>query len=243
MLAAWGLTCSLQTLQRHVEQAILSLWFWNFMNALKVLENIFIKLGSDHMEIGDIFTADEGPIPLHNLHNTQPNKYLSVVSFPQLHDSGSSHSGKRTSKGTGSQTSCPEARFCCSGLFLSFSKAEPGKVSPPDPPYSPTYIGWALAHLQPLPLCPCWADRLCRYLAVCPLSPHIRQRRQQDPSCLVLLPPQGHLTDTWAWSWLQVKAMGLPRSCSWQWGGSSAETFILRRGSPIQPLAHSPELR
>lgn len=154
------------------------------MNALTTLENIFIKC----MEIGDVSTANEGPIPLHNLRDTQPNKCLGVVSFPQLHDGGSSHSGKRTSKRTGSQTSCPEAGFCCSGLFLSSSKAEPGQVSPPDPSASLTHIGRAEAHLQPLPPCLCWADRLCRYLAACPLSPHVRQRWQQDPSCLVLLP-------------------------------------------------------
>lgn len=96
-----------------------------------------------------------------------------------------------------------------------------------------------------------------RTLLCSPLSPSKRQTKVAGSHLSAASPGvthQGHFPHGWAWSlpplmpfawnWpVKVQAMGDPRSFSWQKGGSSAVTFILRRGPHLQPLAHSPELR
>lgn len=188
-------------------------------------------------------SASEGPIPLHNLHSIQPNKCHNVCSFPQLH---SSRYPSSCSKGIGSQTPALKEGFA----FLVFSPPSPKQSLAKCLLLFPPLHTLILAEekiISSLLLSAHTGQMACAGALLCfPLSPNIRQSRQQDPGCIVLLPvspsrdillmpgPEPDLIWRYlAWKLPQkVKAMGDPRSFSWQQGGSSAVTFILRKGFP-----------
>lgn len=234
----------------YVEWTILYLPFCNFSNALRILENIFIQLYPEHTETGDLYEK------LYLLPVKNPFPFITCTIFSQINVTMSVPSNvsckavylHSCSQGTGSQT--PVLKEGIAFLVFSSPKQSLARCLL----LFPQLYTLILAEEKFIPslflsahtsLMACAGALLC-----CPQSPNIRQGRQQDPGCLVLLPvspsrdillmpgPEPDLIWRYlAWKLpLKVKAMGDPRSFSQQQSGSSAVTFS---GKNLPPASGS----
>lgn len=161
-----------------------------------------------------------------------PFSFITYIIFSQINTTMSvpSHSCKAVgtphscSKGTGLQSPALKKGFAFLVFYSHYSKQSLARCLLLFPPLhmlilaEEKIISSVFLSAHPGQMA-CEGPLLCF-----PLSPNIRQSRQQDPGCLVLLPvsQQGHFTHAWAWVWrylawklpLKVKAMGDPGSLS-----------------------------